>query len=162
MVIAKAYYNSPIGTLIIKMTHKGISAIEWGDKEHEEQIPTELENCVSQLREYFNRERQSFDLELDWSDAADFDKSVWAELLNIPYGKTVSYSDVALAINSPKAVRAVGAANGRNPIPIVVPCHRVIGKNGDLVGFTGGLETKSSLLQIERPLEFGKQGNLFQ
>ncbi len=161
MTLAKAYYNSPIGTLIVKVSHHGISAIQWSKEIHKEDIPEETKECVSQLDEYFKGHRKDFNLKLDWSEAADFDKKVWTYLLQIPYGRTVSYTDVAVAINSPKAVRAVGAANSRNPIPIVVPCHRVIGKNGDLVGFAGGLDTKAELLRIERPLEFGKQGNLF-
>ena len=162
MTLAKAYYNSPIGTLIVKVSHQGISAIEWSKAFHKNLIPEATKYCIQQLDQYFNGKRKEFTLPLDWSEAAEFDQRVWSYLIQIPYGKTVSYSDVALAIESPKAVRAVGAANARNPIPIVVPCHRVIGKNGGLVGFSGGLDTKAELLRIERPLEFGKQGNLFQ
>lgn len=162
MTIAKAYYHSPLGILILSATHQGLASISWAKNHHEESIPPLLEDSVNQLREYFDGKRSSFDIKLDWSNAAEFDKKVWKELLKIPYGKTVSYSNIAVALGDIKAVRAVGGANGRNPIPIVVPCHRVIGKNGDLVGFTGGLDRKWNLLQIERPLEFGQQGNLFQ
>ncbi len=160
--MATAYYQSPLGLLIIQGSEKGISSIHWSNEgNRKNQTPELLHDCVSQLEAYFKRERFTFTLQLDWSGATDFDQQVWKYLLTIPYGKTVSYSDVAQAIGSPKGVRAVGAANGRNPIPIIVPCHRVIGKNGDLVGFSGGLDVKSKLLEIERPLEFGRQGQLF-
>jgi methylated-DNA-[protein]-cysteine S-methyltransferase len=101
-----------------------------------------------QLTEYFAGERQEFDLPLKLS-GTEFQLSVLEALQKIPYGETTSYSDIAHRIGRPKAVRAVGAANGRNPIPIIVPCHRVIGSHGDLTGFGGGLETKEALLRLE-------------
>jgi methylated-DNA-[protein]-cysteine S-methyltransferase len=115
-----------------------------------------LRQAVDQLSKYFAGELQDFDLQLDMQ-GTDFQKRVWAELLHIPYGETRSYSDVAGAIGTPKAVRAVGAANGRNPIPIVVPCHRVIGAAGSLVGYGGGLPLKRLLLGLE-----ARHSNLFQ
>jgi methylated-DNA-[protein]-cysteine S-methyltransferase len=101
-----------------------------------------------QLGEYFAGTRTRFDLPLE-PGGSEFEKKVWQALTKIPYGRTRSYLDVAKAIGSPKACRAVGAANSRNPLPIVVPCHRVIGANGQLTGFAGGLERKASLLAHE-------------
>jgi len=115
-----------------------------------------LRQAVEQLRAYFAGELRNFDLPLDMQGTA-FQKRVWRELLNIPYGRTCSYSFVAGAIGAPKAMRAVGAANGRNPIPIVVPCHRVIGAGGALVGYGGGLPLKRLLLDLET-----RHGRLFQ
>jgi methylated-DNA-[protein]-cysteine S-methyltransferase len=107
-----------------------------------------LRQAAEQLRAYFAGELRRFDLTLDLQ-GTEFQKRVWHELLNIPYGETRSYSFVAGAIGAPKGVRAVGAANGRNPIPIVVPCHRVVGANGSLVGYGGGLPLKRLLLDLE-------------
>jgi methylated-DNA-[protein]-cysteine S-methyltransferase len=107
-----------------------------------------LRQAVAQLRAYFAGELREFDLTLDMQ-GTEFQRRVWRELLKIPYGETSSYSFVANTIGAPKAVRAVGAANGRNPIPIVVPCHRVIGAGGSLVGYGGGLPLKRFLLDLE-------------
>jgi methylated-DNA-[protein]-cysteine S-methyltransferase len=159
--IAKAYYPSPLGTLVISATALGIRSISFNKEVRTRSVPPPLEDCVRQLEEYFEGKRPDFNLTLDWSGAGEFDQRVWSYLRKIPYGHTVSYSDVAHALDAPKAVRAVGGANARNPIPIVVPCHRVIGKSGSLVGFAYGLDMKAELLRLERPLEFGKQGKLF-
>ncbi|MEJ2274283.1 MAG: methylated-DNA--[protein]-cysteine S-methyltransferase [Woeseiaceae bacterium] len=107
-----------------------------------------LAEACRQLREYFAGERREFDLPLSLT-GTDFQVSVLRALRDIPYGETVSYGDIARRVGRPKAVRAVGAANGRNPIPIVIPCHRVIGSTGDLTGFGGGLDTKEALLRLE-------------
>lgn len=107
-----------------------------------------LENARRQLREYFDGRRREFDLPIKLS-GTEFQVSVLEALRKIPYGETVSYGEIARRIGRPKAVRAVGAANGRNPLPIVVPCHRVIGSTGDLTGFGGGLDTKEALLRLE-------------
>jgi methylated-DNA-[protein]-cysteine S-methyltransferase len=107
-----------------------------------------LRQAVEQLRAYFGGELRDFELTLDMQ-GTEFQRRVWVELCNIPYGETRSYSFVANTIGAPKAVRAVGAANGRNPIPIVVPCHRVIGAGGSLVGYGGGLPLKRFLLDLE-------------
>jgi len=101
-----------------------------------------------QLEEYFAGDRREFDLPLNLS-GTEFQVQVLEELQRIPYGETTSYGDIAKRIGRPKAMRAVGAANGRNPIPIIVPCHRVIGSSGDLTGFGGGLDTKAALLRLE-------------
>ena len=107
-----------------------------------------LDRAASELGEYLAGSRTSFDLPLS-PRGTEFERRVWGELARIPFGRTVSYSDVAAAIGRPRAVRAVGAANGRNPLPIVVPCHRVIGKSGDPVGYAGGLAVKAWLLEHE-------------
>jgi len=107
-------------------------------------------DVAEQLQEYFRGERQSFDLKLA-PRGTDFQLACWRALQRIPYGETRSYSDVAREIGRPAAVRAVGAANGANPIPIVIPCHRVVGSNGSLTGFGGGIETKRWLLALESP-----------
>ncbi len=104
--------------------------------------------CAAQLREYFEGTRQYFDLPLSPA-GTDFQHSVWYALKRIPFGKLRSYSDIAREIGKPRAVRAVGAANGRNPLPIIVPCHRVIGSDGSLTGFAGGLDMKKQLLALE-------------
>ncbi|MFK7912870.1 MAG: methylated-DNA--[protein]-cysteine S-methyltransferase [Pseudomonadales bacterium] len=103
----------------------------------------------TQLEEYFAGQRQDFDVPLD-PRGTDFQQSVWTQLRGIPFGETCSYRDIAERLGKPKAVRAVGSANGRNPLPIIVPCHRVIGSNGSLTGFGGGLENKQILLELER------------
>jgi methylated-DNA-[protein]-cysteine S-methyltransferase len=104
--------------------------------------------AIEQLDEYFTGERREFDLDLDPRGTA-FDRAVWAQLREIPYGETTSYGEIARAIGRPDRARAVGAANGRNPLPIVIPCHRVIGADGSLVGYGGGLELKRRLLELE-------------
>ena len=117
--------------------------------------------CARQIAEYFAGARTEFDLKLDWGGAPDFHRRVWAELIKIPFGKTVSYSDIAERVGNPSAVRAVGMANRSNPIAIVVPCHRVIGKAGELRGYFYGLDTKMLLLRHENPVRFAEQGELF-
>lgn len=111
-----------------------------------------IEKCKKQLEEYFEKTRIEFDLTLKLQ-GTDFQKQVWEELLNIPYGKTCSYKEIAIRIGKPKAVRAVANAIGKNPIWIIIPCHRVIGSDGSLTGYAGGLEVKKELLSLEG-LEF--------
>lgn len=108
----------------------------------------ETERVATQLREYFEGSRQDFDLDLD-PKGTDFQRRVWAELLKVPYGQTCSYADIARALGQPTATRAVGAANGANPIGLVVPCHRVIGADKSLTGYAGGLDLKRKLLEHE-------------
>ena len=112
---------------------------------------TVLQSCAMQLQEYFAGERCRFDLPLNGA-GTDFQQSVWSALSRIPFGELRSYGDIAREIGRPKAVRAVGAANGSNPLPIIVPCHRVIGSNGSLTGFAGGLDIKKKLLVLEGAL----------
>ncbi|MFK7936185.1 MAG: methylated-DNA--[protein]-cysteine S-methyltransferase, partial [Saprospiraceae bacterium] len=123
--------------------------------------PDTLAYYVQQLDEYFQRKRTEFDLKLDWGGATAFNRSVWKALTEIPYGRTTTYSAIANKLNNPKAVRAVGLANRNNPIGIMVPCHRVIAKSGDLQGYFYGLDMKRKLLELENPMSFAQQGSLF-
>jgi methylated-DNA-[protein]-cysteine S-methyltransferase len=149
--------NSPVGKLKIVASEKMLVAIEWevepGNRKRQDYSRLDPRHPIlleteRQLGEYFAGTRTRFDLPLE-PGGSEFEKKVWQALTKIPYGRTRSYLDVAKAIGSPKACRAVGAANSRNPLPIVVPCHRVIGANGQLTGFAGGLERKASLLAHE-------------
>jgi len=149
------YFDTPIGELLLAGEADTLSMIGFPkgamrrDPEADwiyNEAPFEI--VRRQLAEYFAGERKDFDLPLSLSDT-DFQVAVLEALQQIPYGETMSYGAVAKQIGRPKAVRAVGAANGRNPIPIIVPCHRVIGTSGDLTGFGGGLDTKAALLRLE-------------
>ena len=149
------YLDTPIGELLLAGEDEALSMIGFpkGSMRRDPEpdwIFNEkpLANARKQLQEYFAGERREFDLPLRLS-GTEFQVSVLEALLDIPYGETTSYGEIARRIGRPKAVRAVGAANGRNPIPIVVPCHRVIGSTGDLTGFGGGLDTKEALLRLE-------------
>jgi len=148
---------SPVGNLTLVASDQGLAAILWENDDpkrvkldslqQDESYPILLET-ERQLNAYFAGKLKQFSLTLDFS-GTEFQKKVWAALLTIPFGETRTYAQIAEQIGNPKAVRAVGAANGRNPISIIAPCHRVIGTNGKLTGFAGGLETKSFLLGIE-------------
>ncbi len=143
------YLNTPVGTLTIQASAQGIARVDFSAVEERIVNGSELtERCKRQLKAYFAGERRVFDLPLD-QQGTPFQRTVWRCLVEIPYGEVVSYADVAEMANSPKAVRAVGAANGKNPIGIIVPCHRVIGSNGALTGYAGGLERKAWLLAHE-------------
>jgi len=149
------YLNSPIGDLLLAGDESALSLIGFpkGKMRHDPEpdwIFNEKPFAVTrqQLAEYFAGERKDFDLPLQLS-GTEFQVQVLEELQRIPYGETTSYGDIATRIGRPKAVRAVGAANGRNPLPIVIPCHRVIGSSGDLTGFGGGLDLKEALLRLE-------------
>lgn len=163
MAQQKIYYHSPIGYFEIVGSDKGLQSLKRVARAGKDDLNpcALLLDCKKQLMEYFNRQRQQFSIPLDWSTTTAFNQSVWNALLEIPYGQTTSYSDIAAKINNPKAVRAVGLANKLNPIAIIVPCHRVIGKNGDLTGYFYGLEVKQQLLELENPMSFAKQGTLF-
>lgn len=149
---------SPVGALTLVASDAGLTAILWendrpgrvklGDLEEAPDHPVLVE-AERQLQGYFAGERERFDVPLDFR-GTDFQKSVWAALLTIPFGETRSYGEIARQIGRPGASRAVGAANGRNPISIIAPCHRVIGTNGALTGFAGGLAAKETLLGMER------------
>ncbi len=155
-------YHSPIG--VVKVTgaeHAICSALFTEDEVTEtEHVPDVLKECVQQLDEYFNGQRRDFDLSLAQAGTM-FQQQVWQQLKSIPYGKTRSYLDVAKAVSGEKAIRAVGAANGRNPLCILVPCHRVIGSDGSLTGYAGGLWRKEWLLRHEGVLQPEKQLTLF-
>ena len=143
--------ESRVGTLTIICDEEAITGLEFLVKEPLEGIKKRtplLERAVLQLEEYMDGKRRSFDLPLK-PEGTEFQKKVWNALLDIPYGETRSYKDIAVAIGNPKACRAVGMANNRNPISIIIPCHRVIGANGSLVGYGGGLPIKIELLNLE-------------
>jgi methylated-DNA-[protein]-cysteine S-methyltransferase len=143
------YFRSPIGVIEIIGSESGVSSVLFAEQAEEyTEIPACLEDCVSQLNEYFNDGRKEFSLKLDLH-GTDFQKRVWHKLLRIPFGKTVSYLDIAIAIGNRKSTRAVGNANGKNPICIIVPCHRVIGTNGSLINYGGGVWRKEWLLKFE-------------
>ncbi|MGC6371580.1 methylated-DNA--[protein]-cysteine S-methyltransferase [Pseudomonas sp. K2I15] len=152
-----ALMPSPVGQLTLVARDGKLTAILW-EKERPNRVrlgalqeannSPVLQETERQLKEYFAGTRNRFELELDFA-GTDFQKKVWQALLTIPFGETRSYSQIAAQIGNPKAVRAVGAANGRNPISIVAPCHRVIGASGGLTGFAGGLEAKQYLLALE-------------
>lgn len=155
-----ATIDSPVGPLHLIGSDRGLVALLWSDLDVElprvriapeqlEESSAAFEEPRRQLAEYFDRTRTEFDLALDLR-GTEFQRSVWQSLTEIPYGITSSYGQQARAINRPRAVRAVAAANGRNPISIIVPCHRVIGADGSLTGFAGGLDAKSWLLEHER------------
>lgn len=147
------FFESKLGVLKITGSDSGVASIEFLDDGPVSDGPVApcLQSCVTQLDEYFAGSRKTFSVKLN-PHGTDFQKKVWQELLSIPYGGTASYLDIAHAIGNEKAIRAVGAANGQNPIPILIPCHRVIGSDGSLIGFGGGIWRKEFLLQHEGAL----------
>ena len=168
MSLSYKFINSPIGQLKLVASDKGLVAILWENdsprrvrlsdlvEDSDQPVLVETER---QLREYFARKRQSFSLPLDMRGTR-FQTQVWEALLAIPFGETRSYGQLANQLGNPRATRAVGAANGRNPISIVVPCHRVIGFSGKLTGFAGGLTAKAHLLRLEGARLPGPEGRL--
>ncbi|TFG75056.1 MAG: methylated-DNA--[protein]-cysteine S-methyltransferase [Flavobacteriales bacterium] len=154
-----AFIHTPLGVAKLEGDETGLSAITIidGDESLTTVFPEVLEDAAYQLREYFEGKRTSFDLELN-PQGTDFQKRVWQALLHIPYGKTISYLELSKILGDVKAIRAVAAANGKNPLWIVVPCHRVIGSDGALIGYAGGLHRKKWLLDHESP---AKQQSLF-
>ena len=152
--MAIAFYKSPLGYCKIEGDEMGISAItllDTPDQEEINTIPDSLTACVTQLEGYFNGTLKQFDLKLNPSGTA-FQKKVWLKLLDIPFGTTVSYMDQTKKIGDVKAIRAVASANGKNPIAIIIPCHRVIGSDGSLTGYAGGIWRKKWLLEHESPV----------
>ncbi len=157
-VLTTASYESPVGLLTLVASQKGLRAILWpNDNDERGRVklgPTEagsspiLKQTVRELDEYFAGIRQAFDVPLD-PIGTEFQREVWLALANVPYGQTTSYGRQAQALGRPKSVRAVASANGKNPISIVLPCHRIIGADGSLTGFAGGLEGKAWLLSHE-------------
>lgn len=152
-----AIIKTPLGFAKIEGNEKGISSITVLEKEETTAIPEILEDAVYQLQEYFEGSRKEFQLDLN-PEGTEFQKRVWDALEKIPFGKTLSYLELAKQLGDVKAIRAVAAANGKNPLWIVIPCHRVIGSNGDLTGYAGGLHRKRWLLAHESPV---KQQSLF-
>ncbi|MFM2587784.1 methylated-DNA--[protein]-cysteine S-methyltransferase [Vibrio sp. TBV020] len=150
------HFASPLGTITLQANEQGLLGAWFETQttqpenlgEYTKSDPI-LTNSINQLEEYFSGKRTTFDLPIA-AQGTEFQKQVWHALTTIPYGQTWSYQDLADAIGNPKAVRAVGLANGKNPISIIVPCHRVIGKNGKLTGYAGGVERKAKLLELEK------------
>jgi methylated-DNA-[protein]-cysteine S-methyltransferase len=155
----KVVINSPLGYVLIEGNEDGISKISVTSDETilSESIPVLFNDVVAQLNEYFEGNRLYFQFKMN-PNGTEFQKKVWEELLKIPYGKTASYQEVTNKLGNPKAIRAVANANGKNPLWIVVPCHRVIGSDGSLTGYAGGLWRKKWLLEHENPV---KQPSLF-
>lgn len=147
-----AYMKSPLGITKITGDETGVSAISVLNDavEISSEIPKTLEEAVNQLQEYFDGKRFDFSFKLNPS-GTEFQQKVWQELLNIPFGKTMSYLDLSKKLGDVKAIRAVASANGKNPLWIVVPCHRVIGTDGSLTGYAGGLWRKKWLIEHENP-----------
>ena len=154
----QARYLSPLGPMIVAATDSGLAGVWFEGQRH---LPDSsgwphapghpvLATAVQQLSDYFAGRRTRFDLPLDLQGGTAFQQSVWQALLAIPSGATTSYGDLSQRVGRPTAVRAVAAAIGRNPVSIVVPCHRVLGRDGSLTGYAGGLERKSALLDLER------------
>lgn len=164
--IVQTTFKSPLGNITIAATDKGLAGLWFEGQRHsppqltgdrpswpsDPQHPV-LENTGIQLQQYFTGKRKQFDIPLDLSGGTIFQQAVWKVLLAIPQGGTSSYSDVSQRMGNPAAVRAVGAAVGRNPVSIVVPCHRVLGSNGSLTGYAGGLDRKTALLKLEGSLQ---------
>jgi len=144
------YYSSPVGILELKSDNNQITQLLFKDSAgvSSEVLSDVMKECIHQLDEYFAGQRQNFSVPLS-PEGTDFQKSVWDALLTIPYGQTISYKQLAERVQNPKACRAVGTANGRNPIAIIIPCHRVIAANGTLGGYAGGLDLKTTLLKLE-------------
>jgi methylated-DNA-[protein]-cysteine S-methyltransferase len=152
MAIQVAYYHSPIGWLEIRASKKGITHIEYVDAKGEHfNRSGMLKKCKDQLEEYFERKRKVFNLPLDL-DGTDFQVITWKEIKKIPLGKTITYQDLSHRLGDPHSERAIGNATGKNPINIVIPCHRVIASDGKLTGYRGGLKRKKWLLEFEGAL----------
>jgi methylated-DNA-[protein]-cysteine S-methyltransferase len=162
-MLYQTYLSTSLGYFEISGTDNGVRSVKKVGTPGSEsaKLPACLKECKQQLQEYFERKRTHFKVKIDWGEATEFHKNVWEELLRIPYGQTTSYSAIAEKLGDPKKVRAVGQANGSNPITIIVPCHRVIAKNGDLQGYFYGLDMKRKLLELENPMSFASQGELF-
>lgn len=154
-------WQSPLGPLTLAASERGLSGVYFAEHKHFSGVADwqpdagqpYLQQAIQQLHEYFHGGRRAFDLPLDLSAGTAFQQAVWRALQAIPYGQTCSYRDLAVHLNNPAAVRAVGAANGKNPVSIIIPCHRVIAVSGALTGYAGGLENKQRLLRFEAEKE---------
>ena len=147
----KVYIKTPLGTAKIVGDENGIAVISILEEgELSKEIPAALQETVTQLQDYFDGKRNDFNFKIN-PKGTEFQRKVWNELLNIPFGKTMSYMDLSKKLGDVKAIRAVASANGKNPLWIVVPCHRVIGSDGSLTGYAGGLWRKKWLLEHENP-----------
>jgi len=142
-------FESPLGILIIKSDGQAVTEISFSEEVQEIQNSCAvLESCRQQLSDYFAGKLVSFDLPLN-PEGTEFQQKVWTELLKIPYGETITYMELAIRLGDTKAIRAVGTANGKNPLAILIPCHRVIGAGNKLTGYAGGIWRKKALLELE-------------
>jgi len=147
--VPRAFLKTAIGFIEVTASDKGLRSLNFLDfKVRVPRVPHELKDAIDQLHEYFIGERKEFTVDLDLEGSA-FQLKVWNELIKIPYGKTISYHELAKRIGNPAAFRAVGGANATNPVSVIIPCHRVLGANGRLVGYAGGLKRKKWLLEHE-------------
>ena len=155
--LSKIHWQGPLGPMIVAATPRGIAGIWFEGQKHMpdhvswriDESHALLQQATAQLADYFSGKRASFDLPLDLQAGTPFQQTVWRALLAIPHGATTNYGALSRGIGAPSAARAVGAAVGRNPVSIVVPCHRVLGTSGSLTGYAGGLDRKSALLKLE-------------
>ena len=159
--IYTTYYHSPVGLLKISGTEDYITEVSFHDTTQKAEgkkknLPPMMIQCIEQLIQYFHGERRQFELPIN-QPGTNFQKEVWSELMQIPFGKTISYLDLARKIGDSKASRAVASANGRNNVAIIIPCHRVIGSNKELIGYGGGLWRKKWLLEHEAKVAHGVQ-----
>lgn len=159
--MGKAYYKSPIGMLEITATEKGISRLTFCKEVGMDDEDEVLQLAQNELKSFFDQDLKTFTVPLDLSSGTEFQRKVWNALLEIPYGYTNSYLDIARILGDDKSVRAVGTANGQNPIMIIVPCHRVIGSDGSLTGYAHGIHIKRKLLALENPKAYAINGTLF-
>lgn len=149
----EAYYKSPIGNLRIVSNERDIIRIDFTETYFKmAMVPKQIQNCIDQLDEYFKGTRKRFELGVN-PIGTEFQGKVWHELMKIPYGKTITYLEQARQLGDEKAIRAIAAANGKNPIPIIIPCHRVLGTDGSLTGYAGGLLKKQWLLEHEGAIQ---------
>lgn len=156
-MVFQSTYQSPLGFLILKSDDLAVTEISFSESELQEQNDCAvLLKCKQQLDDYFSGKSLGFDLPLN-AEGTEFQKKVWTELLKIPYGETITYMELAVRLGDSKAVRAVGTSNGRNPIAIVIPCHRVIGVGNKLTGYAGGIWRKKVLLELEMKYNPSKQ-----
>ncbi len=157
-----AYYQSPIGTIKITASDLVISEVQFVDAATEGKPPTHplTVQCIGELDEYFQGKRKTFTVPVE-QDGTPFQLRVWQQLTKIPFGETMSYLQLAKNLGDPKCIRAAGTANGRNRVAILIPCHRVIGSNKSLIGFSGGLWRKKFLLQLEDEASGKRKGELF-
>jgi methylated-DNA-[protein]-cysteine S-methyltransferase len=153
--ILAAYLTSPLGTLALHGSEAGLTAVQFLDEPQPDTptaaVPECLREAHRQVQAYFQRELRDFSLTYDVQQGTEFQRQVWAALVGIGFGRTASYLDLAKQLGNPSAVRAVGAANGQNPLGLVWPCHRIIGASGQLTGYAGGLWRKKWLLEFEQP-----------
>ena len=158
MIIYTSYYNSPIGLLEMIGSKHAIHALRFVQTKTiaEKDSPPIIADCLKQLEEYFSGNRKTFSINVE-QGGTDYQKFVWKKLEDIPYGKTISYLDLARNLGDEKSARAVGNANGKNKIPVIIPCHRVIGTNDSLVGYAGGIWRKQWLLDHEKKFTYGIQ-----